>query len=27
VTPDRVFEAVEKRKRALEKSPKKNGGG
>jgi 4-hydroxybenzoyl-CoA reductase subunit alpha len=26
VTPDRVFEAIEKRKRALEKSPKKNGG-
>ena len=27
VTPDRVFEAIEKRKRALEKTPKKNGGG
>src|SRR5690348_11081479 len=27
VTPDRVFEAVEKRKRALEKAPKQNGGG
>jgi 4-hydroxybenzoyl-CoA reductase subunit alpha len=27
VTPDRVFEAIEKRKRALEKMPKKNGGG
>jgi len=26
VTPDRVFEAIEKRKRALEKMPKKNGG-
>jgi len=25
VTPDRVFEAIEKRKRALEKSPKKSG--
>jgi 4-hydroxybenzoyl-CoA reductase subunit alpha len=27
VTPDRVFEAIEKRKRALEKMPKKTGGG
>jgi 4-hydroxybenzoyl-CoA reductase subunit alpha len=27
VTPDRVFEAIEKRKRALEKAPKKNGSG
>jgi 4-hydroxybenzoyl-CoA reductase subunit alpha len=27
VTPDRVFEAIEKRTRALEKTPKKNGGG
>ena len=27
VTPDRVFEAIEKRKRALKKAPKKNGGG
>src|SRR5512141_3024776 len=27
VTPDRVFEAIEKRRRALEKLPKKNGGG
>ena len=26
VTPDRVFEAIEKRKRALEKATKKNGG-
>src|ERR1700687_5479365 len=26
VTPDRVFEAIEKRKCALEKTPKKNGG-
>ena len=26
VTPDRVFEAIEKRRRAAEKSPKKNGG-
>ena len=26
VTPDRVFEAIEKRKRAAEKGPKKNGG-
>ena len=26
VTPDRVFEAIEKHKRALEKIPKKNGG-
>jgi len=27
VTPDRVFEAIEKRKRALAKAPKKDGGG
>ncbi|MFZ2092908.1 MAG: 4-hydroxybenzoyl-CoA reductase subunit alpha [Pseudolabrys sp.] len=26
VTPDRVFEAIEKRKRAVDKTPKKNGG-
>ena len=27
VTPDRVFEAIEKRRRMLEKTPKSNGGG
>jgi 4-hydroxybenzoyl-CoA reductase subunit alpha len=27
VTPDRVFEAIEKRRRVAEKSPKENGGG